>query len=180
MEEQNNFNELQGSFTAEDLSVAKLFTGRLALLDADRIKYLVPDRIWKIKQENEMKGVSDVFLKEELVITEARNWVQDWLMKIDDPILFCFSDNSKDVFRSHVVSEKKYKGNRKKDPNYRFYEGKDEDMFKSAEFVIKNYNSLLIDGLEADIRGKGKTIIVVHRIDGLEACVTKETTTFNV
>ena len=148
--QENSLENLQGSFTPEDLGIAKLNTGRLALLDADRVKYIVPDRIYKIKAENEAKGIHDIYMKEELVVTETRKWVEEWLMKIDDPILFCFSDSTDNVFRSHLVSEKKYKGNRKRDSNYRYYEGKEDDMYNSAKFIMNNYPSLIVDGLEAD------------------------------
>lgn len=169
-QEFNNIEGLQGSFTAENLGVAKLKTGRLALLDADRVKYIVPDRIYKIKAENEMKGIHDIYNKEPLVITETKKWVEDWLLRIDDPIVFCFSDSTQNVFRSSLVSERKYKGNRKRDSTYRHYEGKEDDMYNSAKYIMENYTSLIVDGLEADdivsaLQDKENTYIISNDKD---------------
>lgn len=149
MMESNNFM-LEGSFTSENLQATKLKTGRLALLDADRVKYIVVDRIYKIKEENKFKGIADIYQKEPLVITETRKWVEEWLSKIDDPILFCFSDSTKNNFRSQICFEKEYKGSRKDKTDYRDYEGKYDDMLAAANFIIENYNSLICSGFEAD------------------------------
>lgn len=153
------------NFTIEDISIAKLRTGRLALFDADRVKYIVVDRIWKRLKENEMKGISDVYMKEPLVVTITKEWIAEFTDRVDDPVIFCFSDKPYNTYRSKVAFEKEYKGNRKDKADYREYEGKQQDMIEAAKYVIDNYNSLILDGLEADdivsfLQDKDNTYIV--------------------
>lgn len=145
-----DFSGLQGSFTIQDSTIAKLQTGRLALLDADRVKYVVAHRIYKIKKENELAGRDDIYLSEPLYVTETRKWVEEWLSKIDDTIVFCFSDTTSNNFRSKIVSEKEYKGSRKGKVDPYDYPGKYEDMKGAMLWIIENYNSLIADELEAD------------------------------
>ena len=146
----------------------KLKTGRICLIDADYVKYIVCSKIYKDIQRNEIEGKIDVFIKEEPAISYTKDWLSDWLMKIDDPIIFCFSGKSYNTFRSYVAFEKEYKGNRKKD--YTEYEGKLKDMTMVMQYIRDNFISLLFEDLEADdivsfLQDKENTYIVSNDKD---------------
>ncbi len=141
------YNEVVGAFTAEHNSVAKLNTGRVALVDADYIRYIVASRIYKEVQKVNRREL-DIFLKEDPVVKFTKECITELLLKIEDPIIFCFSAPSVKTFRCAISFEKKYKGNRKKDSQD--YEGKVQDMMASMEYVVNNYVSLITDDLEAD------------------------------
>lgn len=139
---------LHGSFTGEDItSPAKLHTGRMALIDADYAKYIVTSKIYKDVQKIE-RGELDIFLKEDPVVKYTKQWLADFLTRIEDPMIFCFSAPSVNTFRCHISFDKKYKGNRKKD-SYD-YEGKSQDMHNVMRYIVDNYLSLITDDLEAD------------------------------
>jgi hypothetical protein len=166
----NNQDNSIINFTLEDVGVTRLKTNRLALYDADRVKFIIPDRIWKRKKENEIKGISDIYMEEPLVITETKAWIQEITSQIEDPILFCFSDKPYNVYRSKVAFEKEYKGNRKEKKEYREYEGKAEDAIAAAKYVIENCNSVFAEGLEADdilsfLQDKDNTYIISNDKD---------------
>ena len=135
------------SFSFGDIS-PKLKTDRICLLDADYVKYVVCNNIYKDYQKKQITGETNVFIKEEPVITYVKQWCNDWFLKIDDPIIFCFSGKSYNTFRNHITFDKQYKGNRTKD--YTDYPGKMEDMIKAMKYIQDNYVSLLFTDLEAD------------------------------
>lgn len=134
-------------FTTEGL-YPKLDTGRIALIDADYVKYIVASKIYKDLQQKQLNGQIDIFIKEDPAIHYTKEWVSNFFSKIKDPIIFCFSGKSYNTFRANVAFEREYKGNRKKD--YSDYPGKLEDMMKAAKYIIENYTSLIYDDLEAD------------------------------
>lgn len=135
------------SFTLEN-TYPKLSTGKIALLDADYVKYVVCNNIYKDIQKQELTGEAQIFLTERPVIIYTRNWVSEWLMKIEDPILFCFSGKSYNTFRSQLAFDKEYKGNRKKD--YTEYPNKMYDMVDAMKYIQDNFTTLIYDDLEAD------------------------------
>lgn len=136
-----------GPITVESL-YPKLETGRIALLDADYVKYIVSSKIYKDLQEKQLKGELDVFIKEEPAIHYTKEWLQDIFSKISDPIIFCFSGKSFNTFRHNIAFEREYKSNRKKD--YTEYPNKLQDMMMAASYIIENYTSLIYEDLEAD------------------------------
>lgn len=147
---ENYNNVMPGSIIPGEFKPKKLKTGKIALFDADRVKYIIPDRIFKRLEEDEKQGKSHIYLKEDILVTEVKKYLAEWFDIIDDPILFCFSDKSSSVFRSHLASEKKYKGNRDNVKPYREYEDKHLHSIKAAEYIMQNYASAFEEGLEAD------------------------------
>ena len=140
-------NDLVGSFNQEEMRPAKLNTGRIALIDADKVKYVVAYKIYQDVQKIE-RGELQIFLKEDPVIKYTKQWISDFLLRIEDPMIFCFSAPSSSTFRCNVAFEKQYKGNRKKD--YTEYDGKLQDMANSMKYIVDNYVSLVTTDLEAD------------------------------
>lgn len=139
-------NELVGSFTQESIGPAKLNTGRIALIDADRVKHLVAAKIAKdIAKVN--RGELQLFLKEDPVIKYTKQYISDFLIKIEDPMVFCFSAPSSQTFRNAIAFEKKYKGNRKHGDTY---PEKIADMHQAMKYIMDNYVTLITDDLEAD------------------------------
>lgn len=160
-------NGLTGQFTQEAIQPAKLKTGRIALVDADRVKYIVTSKIFK-DIEKIRRGELQLFLKEDPVVKYTKEWVESFLMKIDDPIIFCFSAPSAQTFRHSASFEKPYKGNRKKDSQE--YPEKISDMYEAMKYVIDKYVSLITDDLEADdilsmLQDPEKTYIVSNDKD---------------
>lgn len=142
-------DEIQGGFfVSNETEIKPLKTGKVALLDADYMKYVLTDRIWKAK-ENGDYGYFDDY-GQNFVDFKIKELIDNWLYKIQDPIIFCFSGKSFQTFRNSVCFEKKYKGNREGRDDPRFYEGKIEDMYRLVEYVKKNNVSLLFSDLEAD------------------------------
>lgn len=158
---------MEGVMSVES-AYPKLSTGRIALLDADYVKYIVCSKIYKDIQKQELTGEANIFLKEEPYLTYTKNWISEWLMKIEDPIIFCFSGKSYNTFRAHLAFDKVYKGNRKKD--YTEYEGKMGDMMNSMKYIQDNFITLIYDDLEADdivamLQDSEKTYIISNDKD---------------
>jgi 5'-3' exonuclease len=137
----------ENSFSFESAS-PKLSTGRVCLIDADYVKYIITSRLHKEYEKSQISGIAEIYVKEEPVIAYTKEWVNDWFMKIEDPIVFCFSGKSYNTFRMHIAMEKEYKGNRKKD--YTEYPTKMEDMNTIMKYIQDNYSTLLFSELEAD------------------------------
>ena len=134
------------NFNLDALS-EKLKTGKIALLDADFIKYEVCS-IYK-------KKIVESGLEERRYISE--NPIQELLesylfnvifKKIDDPIIFCFSGKSFNTFRAFVSFDKEYKGNRKiKEESYH---GEYNDSILIVKYFTEKYATLIFADLEAD------------------------------
>lgn len=122
--------------------------GKVALLDADYIKYLVTSRIHKRIKANEGQRL-EIFIKEDPAIKETKEIVSDLFSKVKDPIVFCFSGSSWNTFRYHLAFEKEYKGNRKENPDTD-YDGKLQDIGTCMDYIVDNFPSLLFKDLEAD------------------------------
>lgn len=146
-QETTNYTEFQMDFSAA-FNNPTLNTGRIALMDADFIIYLVTSRIFNEIKANSEKGRMEIFLKEDPAIKNTKNIVDDFFRKIKDPIIFCFSGNSRQTFRANLAFDKVYKGNRKKD--YSEYEGKLQDITTVLSYIKDNYMTLAYPDLEAD------------------------------
>lgn len=133
---------LDNDFTSNSITEVKpLNTGKLCLFDADFLKYVLVDRVWK--RENE----TGVLPPMEVV---AEEMIYDILKSIQDPIIFCFSGKSYNTFRASISFEKEYKGNRKDKPDYRHYDRKQEDMANLISYMTKNFSVAIYNDLEAD------------------------------
>lgn len=116
---------------------------RIALIDADYLKYIFSSRMSKkLDESNCTLSHRNHFFEE--VSDEV---IFDLVQKIIDPMVFCFSGKSYNTFRYHLAVEKEYKGNRKKEE---LYEGADTDTHRFMNKIIEKYNSLLFSDLEAD------------------------------
>lgn len=125
------------------INLQPLRVNKIALLDADYLKYVFCSRMQK-----KLDGTNYLHTDRSLVFDEVSdNVLYEVLEKINDPILFCFSGKSYNTFRYHLAVEKEYKGNRKKEE---LYEGADNDSHNFMEKVIHKYNTLLFNDLEAD------------------------------
>lgn len=129
------------------ISINKLNTNRIALVDADFIKYMVCDI--RKKQMEQQGTTAEIFLKELPIITITRDYLQNtFFNKIADPIIFCFSGKSFNTFRSVLCFEKKYKGKRELIPET--YQGQFADSMEVLKFIKEKYATLLFEDLEAD------------------------------
>ncbi len=124
----------------------KLFTNRIALIDADFIKYMVCD----IRRKRLLEvAEAEVFLKELPVITITRDYLQNtFFNKIADPMIFCFSGKSYNTFRNALCFEREYKGKRKFTEET--YAGQFADSMEIVKFIKETYATLLFEDLEAD------------------------------
>ena len=129
-------------------SAEPLKANKIALHDADWIKYFVTARISKKLKADTTKGRYEIFLKEDPALTETKSILDDLFSKIKDPIIFCFSGNSQNTFRASLAFDKVYKGNRKKD--YDDYEDKYKDIETCMKYINDNFVTLVYKDLEAD------------------------------
>lgn len=115
--------------------------GKIALLDADYVKYVITSRIFKRYDKTGDKKPVDFFLQP---------WIDEWHEKISDPIIWCFSAKSYQTFRYNIAFEKEYKGSRALVEDKQDYPGKKEDAYACVDYIQKRYIALLFDDLEAD------------------------------
>lgn len=129
-------------------AVQKLNTGRINLLDADYIKYIVCSRRHKEIEFYEQNKNVVPMVEESPIIRLTDDFLATSIFgKIEDPIIFCWSGKSYNTFRNHICIEKKYKSGRNKEENY---PGESADSMKVAEYIMSKYISLLFEDLEAD------------------------------
>lgn len=121
-----------------DFSTKKL--NRIALIDADRLKYLVTYNIHKSIENNEIYPSTLEELCQER-LESIFNWFEA------DGYIFCFSGKSYNTFRFGAAISKEYKGNRKSNM---LYEEQGDDMMKVVKYIQKLYPSLIYSDLEAD------------------------------
>ena len=134
-------HDLVGSPLVGHSTIDPLSTGKIGLLDADWLKYVITHRVFK-SSEGKKHFVDPIpILEKEL----AR-----FFGMVADPVIFCFSGPSSNTFRYGVGFEKEYKGNRrgKEDPYH--YDRKTDDMMAILEHIQKTYVSLMFPDLEAD------------------------------
>lgn len=132
-------------FSAQSAGIVNnaLKTNRIALWDADYMKYILTSRM-AAKLDKSVNIYSDRRYYLPILWREIINEV---LEKIQDPIIFCFSGKSFNTFRYHLAVEKEYKGNR---PYKEDYEGASDDALEFVQMTISKYNSLVFADLEAD------------------------------
>lgn len=129
----------------DSIDLNKKTIDKIALIDADRYKYLATHSMYKkLMEEGErhttglLNEIIDSYLSRDIFdCFEAKAYI------------FCFSAPSSKVFRTAIAQEKKYKGNRKSDDPY-FYTNKYEDMAYVFEYINSRYQTLFFDDLEAD------------------------------
>lgn len=117
---------------------------KIALIDADRLKYLVTYEIFM----NMKEGYQRQDININACIESKLNFIFNSFSA--KGYIFCFSGKSYETFRANLGFEKEYKGARrgKDDPN--FYEGKIDDMYYVPEYISKQYPTLIFSDLEAD------------------------------
>ncbi len=119
-------------------------TNKIALIDADFIKYIVTYRIHQEVMLEEGKPTPT-----DVLIEQIGRILEEILMGVKCKAkIFCFSGKTKDTFRSCVAVEKEYKGNRKsKEPMY-------ANMYDDMEFIVQYIMGreivLMVKEFEAD------------------------------
>lgn len=138
------------SFSMES-QITKLKTNRICLLDADYIKYIVCSRRKKeidFEKENYAENGATIFHTQEPIIRLLEEWLtENIFMKIDDPIIYCFSGKSYNTFRYYLAIDKEYKGKRDYEESYL---GERDDTLRIIKYIKEKYITLLFDDLEAD------------------------------
>ena len=135
---------MQG-FTFES-TFKKLKTNKIALIDADKVKYIVSYKVFNYLQSGEI----EMFQKDDIAIKFTKEFVNDIFDRIEDDCIFCFSGKSFHTFRNHIAFEKKYKGSRQEKVDKYDYPNKLNDMTAAVKYIMDNFNSLIFDDLEAD------------------------------
>ena len=124
----------------------KLKSGKIALIDADKVKYIVTYNVYKHLQSGEV----NIYEKEDIAIKYTKDFINNIFDRIDDEVIFCFSGKSFLTFRNHVSFEKKYKGNREGKVDKYDYPDKVRDSGNAVSYIMENFNSLIFNDLEAD------------------------------
>lgn len=122
--------------------IQKLETNKIALIDADFLKYLV---VYKVKKDYD-NNVAHIHTNPVAIYT------QEYLDRIfasfsAKGFIFCFSGSSENTFRTSVSFEKKYKGTREYVDTY---PNELQDKSEVVKYVRSRYPSLLFKDLEAD------------------------------
>lgn len=137
------FSPINGDLEKYD---KKNFSDKVALIDADYLKYLVTSLMYK-KIIEEGKDHSVSMLNETIDFYLSRDIFNSFSAKA---YVFCFSAPSSNVFRNHLAQEKKYKGNRENQKDSNYYPDKYEDMAYVYEYIKQRHVTLFHDDLEAD------------------------------
>lgn len=117
---------------------------KIALIDADRLKYLVTVDI-----SSKINETGSTYCR-----TEINDFIENRLGRMifnrftAKSYLFCFSGNRKETFRYFCSFDREYKGKRKEPQHY--YEGMYEDMSTVVKYIQKRHPTLLFKDLEAD------------------------------
>ena len=129
-----------------DVDVSKKKFDKIALIDADYLKYYVTANMYKrIMNDGEehsmsmLNGIIDYYL--------GRDIFDRFSAKA---FVFCFSAPSHKVFRNAITQEKEYKGHRKNAKDSTYYPDKYEDMAYIYSYINERYSTLYFDDLEAD------------------------------
>lgn len=117
-------------------------TDKIALIDADYLKYLVVyDMLKDIQSKN-------VIVYKNPVHHYAQKRIDNVLNSFNAKgYLFCFSGPSDNTFRCSVSFDKKYKGNRTYVENY---ENELQDKVEVVDYIRDRYPSVKYNDLEAD------------------------------
>lgn len=121
-------------------------TDKIAVIDADKYKYLITHKMFA-------KINFDGLMHDEKLLHDT---IEEYLrFDIFDRFkakayVFCFSAPSKNVYKSVIAQDKKYKGTRGSSTDIYDYPGKFEDMGKIFTYINDRYPTLIFDDLEAD------------------------------
>jgi len=117
-------------------------TDKIALVDADYIKYLVVDSVMKAQNNKE------AYIYENMVHKFTKERIDHILNTVKAKgYLFCFSGPAEYTFRSYIAFDKKYKGNRTYVPKY------PQELLDKQEvvkYIRERFPSLQFKDLEAD------------------------------
>ena len=139
--------DLLGNY--EDVISNKLFTNRIALIDADFIKYIVCNIRKKELEEEALNPKAEIFIKELPIIRITKDYLQStFFNRISDPMIFCFSGKSYNTFRNAICFQKEYKASRKLIQET--YSNQFADSIEVVKYIKENYATLLFEDLEAD------------------------------
>lgn len=135
---------IEQAFTVNN-TISKLKTNRLALIDADFIKY----EVCSIRKKQLDAGdIPTPVLQELPIITILKEYMQNvFFNKIDDYMVFCFSGKSYNTFRNAICFQKQYKATRNSDETY---PGQSSDAIAIVKYFKEKYAFLLYEDLEAD------------------------------
>jgi 5'-3' exonuclease len=136
----------------------------IALVDADKYKYIITYRIYKeLKDTNDRKTIEDYV---DNIINEINNTLKY------KKLVFFFSGNSENTYRTFIGFTRKYKGNRNNKQDPYIYDGKFEDLkaipdaFKKHGFVFK-YDDIEADDLISMV-SNSKTFVISDDKDLLQ------------
>lgn len=129
-----------GNISSASFQPLKL--NKIALVDADYLKYLFMSRMNYNVQNEGMSGY------EEFKEYHKRTVVSELNLLTEDPRILCFSGKSFNTFRHHVALEREYKGSRKS--SQVLYEGAYDDLAEFMEQTFDENHCLVFEDLEAD------------------------------
>lgn len=136
-----NMSDLVGEPFIGHVDIDPYVSGKIALFDADYLKYTVTYEVWKKSEGKEYFVDAIPILKKKL---------ENIFRYIGDPMIFCFSGKSSKTFRYQISFEREYKGNRKRIEDPYHYDRKLQDQLAILEYCQKEYVSLMFPDLEAD------------------------------
>ena len=138
---------------------------KIALIDADRYKHVVPYRVFQRLEKKEPYSI-------EMVEEEINDYLEQDIFGAFSATnyIFCFSAPSKDVFRNSIAEVKKYKGNRENVQDKYAYDQKWDDRAYVFTYIKERYSTLYFDDLEADdilsmLQDPSETFIFSHDKD---------------
>jgi 5'-3' exonuclease len=117
-------------------------TTKIALIDADTIKYKVVNAIakdYKIKSAHIYADPIGIYAAQEISKIVSKFDAKGYI--------FCFSGGSQDTFRCSVAFDKKYKGTRTDEVAY---PKANEDKYNVLKYIKERYPTLWYRELEAD------------------------------
>jgi len=130
----------------DSTDISRKDINRIALIDADRFKYVVAHNMfYEMNTEGEKHSKE---LLERLIDNCLERYVFNHYNAT--AYVFCFSAPSKQVYRNLLACEKGYKAQRAKKDDPYYYEEKYDDMAYVYKYISLNQISLLKNNLEAD------------------------------
>lgn len=140
---------LSGSFSFAS-GAPKLKTNKICLFDADFLKYMATYLVNENRKKiaaNLPDAITNFEFESEPIYFLKSYLSTNFFNKIEDTIIFCFSGASSKTFRNAIAFDKQYKGKRTKEE---LYPGQFEHQVLVFEYMIKNFNHLYFEDLEAD------------------------------
>jgi hypothetical protein len=128
------------------IDLAQKKTDKIALIDADRFKYIVAHNMY-YSIFNDGETHSEKLLEDCISSCIDRYVFQHYEAKA---YIFCFSNSSKSTFRYLLANEKEYKGQRKHRDDPYYYEQKFDDMAHVLTYISNTQLTFIHEALEAD------------------------------